>query len=390
MNGSGRRKILFVIDSFNIGGAERSLCTLLGLLPAEKFDISVMLTSGGGPLEKYLPPDVRLSEIPLCADDLKSRLRFRFHHLRHALISRMARQRNLRSNPVELYWTEMGCLAPAPAESYDVAIAYHQGFPTYFVAEKVKAARKIAWINADIVRDNYSEAFNLRFYHLYNKVVTASARLRDLLLDAWHFRPEQLLPIRDIVSSALLRRLAGGDDSAPGQHSGPLRLLTVGRLAPVKGYDLLIATAALLRDRGFSFRWDIIGDGPMREEIRRLISRHSMEEHVTLLGPIDNPYPWMRSCDIYIQPSRSEGYGIAVCEAKAFCRPVIVTDFKVAPELIDHGRDGLIASMTAESLADAVTRLASPQLREKISSRIAASDSDDTSESLRLVLELLD
>ena len=100
MNGSGRRKILFVIDSFNIGGAERSLCTLLGLLPAEKFDISVMLTSGGGPLEKYLPPDVRLSEIPLCADDLKSRLRFRFHHLRHALISRMARQRNLRSNPV--------------------------------------------------------------------------------------------------------------------------------------------------------------------------------------------------------------------------------------------------------------------------------------------------
>ena len=128
----------------------------------------------------------------------------------------------------------MGCLAPAPAESYDVAIAYHQGFPTYFVAEKVKAARKIAWINADIVRDNYSEAFNLRFYHLYNKVVTASARLRDLLLDAWHFRPEQLLPIRDIVSSALLRRLAGGDDSAPGQHSGPLRLLTVGRLAPSK------------------------------------------------------------------------------------------------------------------------------------------------------------
>ena len=84
MNGSGRRKILFVIDSFNIGGAERSLCTLLGLLPAEKFDISVMLASGGGPLEKYLPPDVRLSEIPLCADDLKSRLRFRFHHLRHA------------------------------------------------------------------------------------------------------------------------------------------------------------------------------------------------------------------------------------------------------------------------------------------------------------------
>lgn len=220
--------------------------------------------------------------------------------------------------------------------------------------------------------------------------MTASARLRDLLLDAWHFRPEQLLPIRDIVSSALLRRLAGGDDSAPGQHSGPLRLLTVGRLAPVKGYDLLIATAALLRDRGFSFRWDIIGDGPMREEIRRLISRHSLEEHVTLLGPIDNPYPWMRSCDIYIQPSRSEGYGIAVCEAKAFCRPVIVTDFKVAPELIDHGRDGLIASMTAESLADAVTRLASPQLREKISSQIAASDSDDTSESLRLVLELLD
>ncbi len=62
------------------------------------------------------------------------------------------------------------------------------------MAEKVKAARKIAWINADIVRDNYSEAFNLRFYHLYNKVVTASARLRDLLLDAWHFRPEQLLP----------------------------------------------------------------------------------------------------------------------------------------------------------------------------------------------------
>ncbi|MDE6174737.1 MAG: glycosyltransferase, partial [Duncaniella sp.] len=272
----------------------------------------------------------------------------------------------------------------------------HQGFPTYYVASKVKARRKIAWINADIVRDSYSENFNLGFYALYNKVVTASPGLRDLLLDAWDFRPGQLIPIRDIVSPAVLHRLAEDPaaqdavrEEADDQDSDRLRLLTVGRLVPVKGYDLLIGAAAILKTRGLAFRWDIIGDGPLREEIQKLIRTRGLSDNVRLLGALDNPYPLMRRCDIYVQPSRSEGYGIAVCEARAFCRPVIVTAFKVASGLVNDGTDGLICGMDAESLADAVSRLSSPQLRENFAARLAGSPADNSAESLGLILGLL-
>lgn len=393
-----RRKILFVIDSFNIGGAERSLCTLLNLLPQDRFDISVMLTARGGALEKYLPAGICLAEIPLYDPGLKARIKFAWRHAIHAVTSRLPHRLRSKANPVERHWRLLGSLAPAPEESFDIAVAYHQGFPTYYVARKVCADRKIAWINADIVRDNYTESFNLGFYSLYNKVVAASPGLRRLLLDSWRFDPARLIAVRDIVSPAVLQKLAA-EDSCPKENSeettmpvtdsSPLVILTVGRLVPVKGYDLLLGAACLLRDRGLNFRWDIVGDGPLRKQIEEEIGAKGLREHVRLLGALDNPYPLMRRCDIYVQPSRSEGYGIAVCEARAFCRPVIVTDFKVASGLVDDSVDGLICEMNAESLADAVMRLSSQQLREQFSARLSANLSDNATESLDTILDLL-
>lgn len=393
-----RRKILFVIDSFNIGGAERSLCTLLNLLPQDRFDISVMLTARGGALEKYLPAGICLAEIPLYDPGLKARIKFAWRHAIHAVTSRLPHRLRSKANPVERHWRLLGSLAPAPEENFDVAVAYHQGFPTYYVARKVCADRKIAWINADIVRDNYTESFNLGFYSLYNKVVAASLGLRRLLLDAWRFDPTRLIAVRDIVSPAVLQKLAdekrvqeenGEEATMPVTDSSPLVILTVGRLVPVKGYDLLLGAASLLRDRGLNFRWDIVGDGPLRGQIEKEIAAKGLRKYVRLLGALDNPYPLMRRCDIYVQPSRSEGYGIAVCEARAFCRPVIVTDFKVASGLVDDSVDGLICGMNAESLADAVMRLSSQQLREQFSARLSANLSDNATESLDTILDLL-
>lgn len=393
-----RRKILFVIDSFNIGGAERSLCTLLNLLPQNRFDLRVLLTARGGALEKYLPAGIALSEIPLRGPGLRVRIAFAWRHALHAVVSRLPGPLRSKANPVERHWRLLGSLAPAPEENFDVAVAYHQGFPTYYVARKIRADRKIAWINADIVRDRYTEDFNLGFYSLYNKVVAASPGLRGLLLDSWRFDPARVIAVRDIVSPAVLQKLAA-EESCPKENgeeaamsvtgSSPLVILTVGRLVPVKGYDLLLGAACLLRDRGLNFRWDIVGDGPLRKQIEEEIGAKGLREHVRLLGALDNPYPLMRRCDIYVQPSRSEGYGIAVCEAQAFCRPVIITDFKVASGLVDDGTDGLICGMTAGALADAVMRLSSPQLREQFSAHLATNPPDNATESLDIILDLL-
>lgn len=365
-----RLRILFVIDSLRMGGAEKSLVTLLNLLPVADMDIEVMRMSPAGRLEPLLPAGIRLSRISLHRPGLIGRARFMAARAAMYLSRRFS---TTPTHPNDRFWRFMRHSVPPLERQYDIAVAYQQGFPTAFVATRVNARRKIAWVNADVAAAGYDAQFNRPFYRAMTHIVTVSDTLHTLFCSRYPSLASRVTAIPDIVDARAIRRLAEVTPSPypdrDDDPARPLRLLTVARMEHVKGLDLAVEAARLLHDSGLDFHWHFIGDGNERAAIASLVSRHSLCDRITLHGTVTNPYPWMRGCDIYIQPSRHEGYGIAIAEAMTLCRPVIATDFAVAHDHID-GSNGLIAPISPRGIADAITMLAEPRRRRQITDRL--------------------
>ena len=95
----------------------------------------------------------------------------------------------------------------------------------------------------------------------------------------------------------------------------------------------------------------------MRTEIESLIAGKGLTGQFVLLGSRSNPYPYFAACDIYVQSSLYEGFGITLAEAKMFAKPIVVTDFKTAHDQIRDGENGLIVGMTPEAIAEGIIRM---------------------------------
>lgn len=353
------------MDSLACGGAEKSLVSLLSRLDNNKMDIDLLLVNRNGVFEQALLPTVRRIELPVAAGWhmwVEALCRFRF-----SVRLRLDRWLGRHRHGAEQYWETMhAAFTPLP-KTYDVAVAYHQGFPTYYVATKVDAGKKYAWVNIDLKAAGYRVAFNRPFYDRFDGIAAVSDVLRKMLECMAYIDKTKLCTVYDILDADLIRQLAqepGFEDSVP---AGSFRIVTAGRMTAQKNYILAVETAARLKAYGLSFRWYFIGDGPERQTVERLIGAYALQEDVILLGMQPNPYPYMAGCDIYVQTSVFEGFCLTLREARLLNRPVVSTPFPVVHDQLHDGVNGLIADMTAESLAEKILLLAeSPEWREKL------------------------
>ena len=131
----------------------------------------------------------------------------------------------------------------------------------------------------------------------------------------------------------------------------------MGRLAPPKNHILAVETARVLRERGLDFCWFFIGEGGQLPIINDLIKKYALEDYVKPLGLRTNPYAYMMRCDIYVQTSSFEGFGLTIAEAKILGKPVVSTNFDVVHDQLTHEKNGLIAEMNPEAVADAIMRI---------------------------------
>lgn len=147
------------------------------------------------------------------------------------------------------------------------------------------------------------------------------------------------------------------------------RLLSVGRFSEAKNYDNVPDICRRMVEEGVDVKWYLIGYGGDEVLIRRKIEEAGMEEHVIILGKKSNPYPYIKACDIYVQPSRYEGKSVTVREAQMLCKPVVVTNYPTAPSQIKDGLDGVIVPMDNEGCAKGLARVI---LDEALQQRLVA------------------
>lgn len=337
------RKVIFLIDSLTCGGAEKSLISLLPLLDYSKVQVDLMLVERGGVFEQYVPKEVNIVTFSQSRTFL-----FKMCHFWFSILLRVLKKRH----GAEVRWMAMSGVYGQLEKKYDVAVAYQQGFPTYYVAKRVNAGKKYAWVNADLKKAGYNEPFNRKFYDLYDKVVAVSDVLCEMMRNTGFVDGDKLLTVYDIMNVDLIRKMS--IEKVDGLTKRGITIVTTGRLAPPKNHVLAVETAALLKKKGLDFVWYFVGEGSERARIEQLIETYALQEQVKLVGMMPNPYPYMLKADVYVQTSSFEGFGLTLNEARILHRPVVGTNFPVVYNQIKDGENGLIAEMTPESVAEKI------------------------------------
>lgn len=357
-----KKKVLFFIESLQCGGAEKSLISLFPLLDYSKMDVDLLLLQRGGVFEQYVPECVHI----ITFDQQVQSWMFRIFQVLFSLRLRWNRLIGRKEHGAETRWRTMHRAYTPIMKHYDVAIAYQQGLPTYYIIDKVSADKKIAWANVDLTKAGYSAIYNKVYYSCYDTVVAVAANLKDMLVAENFVQLDKVMVIQDILNVALIREMA----IAVPQYSvqtGKLKLVTVGRMVYQKGYDIAVEVANKLRNSGLDFLWYFVGDGAAREQVTSLIREKNLSDHIILCGEQANPYPYMAAADIYVQTSRFEGFGITISEAKILHKPIVSTNFPVVFNQLTDRKNGIVAEMNADDIAQKIMQLvASQDLRSSI------------------------
>ena len=362
-----KKRIFISMHYLELGGAEISLIGLLQALDYSQYDVDLFLHRHQGELMQFIPKEVNLlSEIttyacienPLTEAIRRGQFGVVWGRLKAKWRARRYQPRDfsLPQNAIFQYIAqEVEPFLPSLEQygNYEMAISFLQ--PHNYVLSKVKAKKKVCWIHTDYTKVEFDVDAELPIWSAYDHIVSISPDVTKTFLQVFPSLEDKIVEIENILSSEFVRKRADETnvDSEMPKEKGRANLLSVGRFTDAKNYDNVPDICRQVREQGIDVRWYIIGYG---EEalIRQKIHEAGMEEYVILLGKRTNPYPYMKACDVYAQPSRYEGKSVTVREAQMLCKPVVITNYATAKSQIRDGVDGVIVPKDNEGCAKGI------------------------------------
>ena len=391
------RKILISSFDMEVGGVERSLISMLNNFDYENNEVDLMLYRHTGDFMNLLTDKVNLLE------ENKSYSTFRkgigqtikegnvflgASRLLAKLIGELSKKDNKNNTEsvvqMQLMWKYALPFLPKLDKEYDVAISYL--WPHYFVAEKVKAKTKIAWIHTDYSTIETDIKIDLKMWNKFDYIMAVSEECKNAFLKKYPSLHNKVKVMENITSPDFIRRMSEEkvDDDISKDNS--FKLLSVARLSHAKGIDNAVRALRVLHDRGFTnIKWYVVGYGGDEAIIKELIAENNLEDSFILLGKKTNPYPYMRTCDIYVQPSRYEGKAVTVGEAQILGKPIIITNYTTAKSQVKDNIDGYICELSIEGIADGIEKLyRDKESREKLENNCKNADYSNSCELKKL------
>lgn len=363
------KKILIFSHALELGGAERALLGLLEALDTSEYQVELFLMRHEGELMKYIPKNIRLLPEKLqytsLAVPLKTVLKKRQFGValgratgKHKAKQYTARHHIASDNGIGLEYSHKYtcCFMPMVSdEMYDLAISFLT--PHYFVAEKVHAKKKIAWIHTDYSKLQIDTESELAMWGKYDYIASISDSVTRGFLQQFPSLRNEIVSMENIMVPEWIRHNADVDVSDEMSTDGRMHLLSIGRYCNAKNFDNIPDICARLIQAGLDVKWYIIGYGGDEPLIRQRIADAYMEDHVILLGKKENPYPYIKACDLYVQPSRYEGKCVTVREAQILGKPVVITRYATSSSQLEDGVDGVIVPMDNEGCAEGIAAL---------------------------------
>ncbi|MDZ4992177.1 glycosyltransferase [Clostridium perfringens] len=373
------KNILISSFDMDVGGVERSLINLLEQFDYMNNNVDLMLYSHKGEFLNLLPRNTNLlkeqvkyatyrqpiSEIIKSKEYLIALTRISAK-INANFIGRIKRLDESGYYQMQLMWKYALPFLPKMEKEYDVAISYL--WPHYFIAEKVKAKKKIAWIHTDYSTIETDVKLDLKMWNKFDYIIAVSEECKNAFLVKYPSLKEKLKVIENITSPEFIKKMAEEKIEENIERYNSFKILSVARLSHAKGIDNGVKALKLLHERGFNnIKWYVVGYGGDEKIIRKLIEENNLQESFILLGKKINPYPYMKACDLYVQPSRYEGKAVTVGEAQILGKPVMITNYTTAKSQVKEGFDGYICDLSIEGIANGIEKLFKDQaLRKKL------------------------
>lgn len=382
-----KKRIFISVYYLHIGGVERSLLGLLNTIDTTNYDVDLFIFSHEGELMKSIPANIKiLPEIKQYAQ-LNQPLKNLFFsgHLKIGLVRLWAKflffwdnkkEHFKDATPLYTYISQYASIfLPHLFKygEYDLAISFVM--PHLYTLKKVKAKKKIAWIHTDYSKVGVIVNKELPIWGGYDYIASISPDVTRTFLSVFPTLAGKIIEIANILSPQSVREKAlTGKVDFPVQN-GRVNLLSVGRFTFAKNFDNVPDICRRILQEGCDVYWYIIGYGGDEHLIKEKIKEAGMESRVILLGKQENPYPFIKGCDIYVQPSRFEGNAVTVREAQILCKPVIVANYPTAHSQIKQGVDGIIVPQDNAGCAHEIAQfIKNKELQQNIVSYLKEHD----------------
>ncbi len=365
-----KKRLLFIVNTLGRAGAEMARINLMKMLQSlGTFQIDLYSIIPRGELFSRVPEGVRIlnkrtsegsvlsfgGRLHIAGQVVSACVRTGFRQLPQIIRNLKAQKRDTgRLQLDKALWRLLAAAAPALEDTYDLAVSYIEGASAYFLAGKVKAHSKAAFIHIDYLKAGYTAQMDQGCYDQVDRIFVVSNEVGEKFCTVYPQYREKVKLFRNLLDPETILTRAketGFTDDYQG-----IRLVTVGRLHYQKGYDIAIQACARMVKDGYDVRWYILGDGSERANLEKLIDQYGVKERFILLGAKDNPYPYVAQADLYVHATRFEGKSIAIEEAQILGKTIIASDCTGNTEQITDGVDGLLLTLSVDTLADTIER----------------------------------
>lgn len=327
-----KKDILFAITNLNGGGAEKVLVDILNNIDFEKFNIDLLLLKKEGVYLEKLD-----SRINLIYDSKNI----------NSIYSKYIQKRFIKYFPKIFYKKLI-------KKIYDVEVSFLEGLPTKVIANSNnKNSKKIAWVHIDLLKKHwtkyiYKKGEEIKCYEVMDDLVFVSEAVKTSFKKMFKNNSKKHVIYNPIISDDIICK--ANEEKI---KFGEFTIISVGRLDDQKGYDKLIKTHAKLVNK-YKHRLLIIGEGPKRLELEKLIYKLGVSSTVELKGFVTNPYKYVNAADLFVSSSITEGHPLAVLEAIVLGKAIVGTKITGTNEILDNGKYGIICESSQRGLDEAI------------------------------------
>lgn len=376
------KKILFTIGRLDNGGVAKSLLSLLSVIDKQKYDISLLVVGSNHGHLSEVPKGVKIYTDPVLsyvdagvAGLILLLKRGRLFLMLGSILRLVVSQLNRGWGGLLL-----SKLMPVITEEYyDLIVDYNGQQMLYYMVDKLNGKKKISFFHNDYKKWAYYQSVDKRYYPKVDAVFTISPLCVQSMKDVFPEISHKVYLMENISNVSQIREKA--NERIDFKRSHQYMIISVGHITKRKGSDIALNVARKLKETGFDFEWLFIGEVHNDYNYEEFINENHLSGHVKMLGPINNPYPYVKEADIFVQLSRFEGKSLSLDEAKILEKPIVVTNFSSVNDQFTNGVNASICQMDADDAYLKIRELLENEaLRQRYRDSLGKSIADNSSE----------